>query len=119
MQLLCNFGYLYAIDANTSNIIWRNQLEGMSLSNCQSLLSFGNMILVGMNGNIAAVDKQSGDTVWVTKLPNKIYFVSLGTVKNRYFASCWGYLYKFDTESGSILYNNNLKGMGYHTVSFR
>ena len=80
-------------------------------------------LIIGTNGYVLALDATTGAELWRTKLQSGIFnsttrqdvgvLVSGGIV----FAGCQGNLFGLSLEDGSILWSNNLKGLGYNDVS--
>ncbi len=75
-----------------------------------------NYIFVGVAGQVAAIDKSSGQTFWTSKLKTGLLagagFVTLLVEDDKIYAHARGELYCLDIASGRILWTNGLKGMG-------
>ncbi len=81
------------------------------------------IIVIGCNGYVAAVNAGSGKEIWFTKLKDGVISGSRGKDVsvlldgNRIYAGCYGYLYCLDTETGKILWENELRGIGFNEVA--
>jgi len=82
-----------------------------------------NILIVGSNGFVSAIAADSGNELWRTKLRDGIMGGSYGSIVSvlidgdKIFAGCSGRLYCLDSLTGKILWNNDLKGMGYNVIS--
>ena len=79
------------------------------------------LIFVGLNGWVAALDRDSGDIVWYNQELNSGY-TTLLLDGDRLIASTNGYLYCLDPQNGKIAWKNPLTGYGTgiaHLVSTR
>ena len=82
-----------------------------------------NPLIIGSNGYVAAIDVMDGRELWRTRLQTGVFTatshsdVSVLVQDGFIFAGSRGNLFCLDVESGSILGNNELKGMGYNDVS--
>jgi len=77
-----------------------------------------NYIFVGTNGQVAAVEKSTGQTLWKTKIKGGFItpgtsFVTLLVDGDKVFAHTSGELFCLDAASGQILWTNDLPQMGY------
>ena len=72
------------------------------------------LIFVGLNGYVAALDRESGEIVWSQKNLESGY-VTLMLDGDRLIVSCNGYMFALDPLSGDILWNNRMKGYGSGT----
>ena len=75
-------------------------------------------LYVGTNRIVAALDPNTGEELWRTKLPNgTIGSAPSIVIKGQYlYIGCYGYAYCLDKRSGEIIWENGLPKMGYHTV---
>jgi outer membrane protein assembly factor BamB len=73
-------------------------------------------LYVGARGNVIAVDRATGDTLWTTELKGG-EFVDVMVVDGDLYAASKGRLYRLDPTSGDILWRNDLPGMGWGIVS--
>jgi outer membrane protein assembly factor BamB len=80
-----------------------------------------NLLFVGTKAQVAAIDKNSGETRWLTKLKGGLAggsnFVNLLVQDGRVYAHTYGELYCLDQETGAILWKNELSGLGYDIAS--
>ena len=80
-----------------------------------------NYIFVGVAGQVAAIEKSSGQILWTSKLKTGLLsgarFVTLLIEDDKIYAHANGELYCLDIASGRILWTNGLKGMGYEIAS--
>lgn len=80
-------------------------------------------LIIGSNGFVAAIDINSGDELWRTRLQSGVFSatshsdVSVLVQGGFVFAGSCGHLFCLDLESGSILWHNELKGMGHNDVA--
>ncbi len=74
-------------------------------------------IFIGLNGRVSAIEKRNGRTLWETRLKKGISssgtFVTLLVEEERIYAHTYGELYCLDTETGKLLWTNNLPGLGF------
>ena len=77
------------------------------------------LVLMAVNGRIAALLKSNGSTLWSTKLPGMMGdgFVTLATDDNQVYAYTKGQIHCLDLETGRFLWTNDLKGFGYGFAS--
>lgn len=73
------------------------------------------MILVGIGGYAVALDRATGSEVWRTKLRGSD-FVNVALDGRDVFASTRGRLYCLDAATGTIKWENELKGLGLGLV---
>lgn len=74
-----------------------------------------NFLILGINGHIVAINKDSGDEIWRTKLKSSSITVVTSDEKKIY-ASSAGHLFCLDKLTGKQLWSNSLKGLGYGTA---
>jgi len=80
-------------------------------------------LIIGSNGYVAAIDVMDGRELWRTALQTGIFSttshsdVSVLVQGGFVLAGSRGHLFCLDAENGSILWHNELKGMGYNDVS--
>jgi outer membrane protein assembly factor BamB len=70
------------------------------------------MVFVGFKSKVVALDRDSGDLVWVWESPNGRGYVAVLVDGDRVIASVQGYTYCLAPWDGSILWQNPLSGMG-------
>jgi hypothetical protein len=71
------------------------------------------LIYVGFNSRIAALDRATGELVWDWKAPHGGGFVALLLDGEQLIASVQGYTWALDPLTGDTLWENLLKGFGY------
>lgn len=71
------------------------------------------LIYVGFNSRIAALDRATGELVWNWKAPYGSGFVALLLDGEQLIASVQGYTWALDPSTGDTLWENQLKGFGY------
>jgi outer membrane protein assembly factor BamB len=83
-------------------------------------LTIRDLIFVGFNSRIAAMDANSGDIIWNWRAPKPAsggYVTLLLLDENRLIASVNGYTYCLDPTNGEQLWYNELAGFGTGAVS--
>jgi len=82
------------------------------------------LLYIGSNGHVAAVDPGTGNEVWRTVLGGGGLFTSTRSQDvcvlqhdGRVFAGCYGHLFCLDAATGSVLWQNGLQGMGFNDVT--
>lgn len=71
----------------------------------------------GTNRFVAAVNSRTGEELWRTRLPHGGGSIVTVLVGRAYlFAGHAGHVYCLDKRLGSVLWENDLPKMGYHTV---
>lgn len=75
-------------------------------------MTIDDLLFVGFNRRVAALDKQTGELVWQWKAPHGTGFVTLLVEDERIFASVNGYTYALDAATGAELWYNGLSGFG-------
>jgi len=77
------------------------------------------LIFVGLNGTVLAMDRQNGRAIWEWQSPKPSRgFVSLMLDGDRIMAGLGGYLYCLDAATGKLLWQNPLTGYGLGICSF-
>jgi outer membrane protein assembly factor BamB len=71
-----------------------------------------NLVFVGFNSRVAALDRHSGEIVWKWKSPKGTGFAAVLLDGDRLIVSLQGYTYCLDPLSGDSLWFNPLSGMG-------
>jgi outer membrane protein assembly factor BamB len=72
------------------------------------------LVYIGFNSRVAAIDRQSGEIVWSWKSPKGTSnFVALLLDGDRVIVSVQGYTYCLDPITGQQLWDNPFKGFGY------
>ena len=72
------------------------------------------LVFVGFNSRVIAMDRDSGEVQWSWKAPKGIsQHVAVMLDGDRLIVSIQGYMYALDPETGDTLWFNELSGMGY------
>ncbi|MBI1371854.1 MAG: hypothetical protein GC159_03720 [Phycisphaera sp.] len=78
----------------------------------------GNLVFVGFNSHVVALDRDSGKIAWDWSAPHGSGYVSLLLIDDRHLiASVNGYTYCLDPCSGGQVWYNGLSGMGMGVTS--
>jgi outer membrane protein assembly factor BamB len=77
------------------------------------------MVFVGLNSRVAALDRETGETIWDWRAPKpRRGYVSLLLLdERRLIASASGYTYCLDPRTGMQLWYNELSGFGVGVTS--
>jgi outer membrane protein assembly factor BamB len=70
------------------------------------------LLFVGFNRRIAAMQRSDGQLVWQWKAPHGSGYVALLLDGGTLFASVDGYTYALDPATGELLWTNTLSGLG-------
>lgn len=70
------------------------------------------LLFVGFNRRIAALQRSDGELVWQWKAPRGTGYVALLLDGGTLFASVDGYTYALDPVTGDLLWTNTLSGLG-------
>jgi len=74
------------------------------------------LVFVGLNGRVAALESSTGELVWEWRSPKSGY-VNLLVERNIVIAGVNGYIYGLDPRNGEQLWFNELKGYGLGVTS--
>jgi outer membrane protein assembly factor BamB len=74
-------------------------------------VSIDQLIFVGLNGYVVALDRDTGEVVWSCS-ELKWGYVSLLLDGDRLIVSTNGYLFCLDPRTGAVLWQNPLRGYG-------
>jgi outer membrane protein assembly factor BamB len=91
------------------------------MSTDRPLPALGQLVFVGLNGWVAALDRDSGEIVWKCS-ELKSGYTTLLLDGDRLIASTNGYLYCLDPQTGKVVWSNPLRGLRTgvaHVVSVR
>lgn len=80
--------------------------------NDRDKLSVLDLIYVGFNSRVVALNRDTGEIVWQWKSPKGSGFVGTLLDGDRIVASVQGYMYCLDALTGEEYWSNPLKGMG-------
>jgi outer membrane protein assembly factor BamB len=81
------------------------------------------ILFIGCNGHVAAIDIATGSEIWRTKLKTGVVsatsYEDVCTLEHegRVYAGCNGHLFCLDGATGTILWHNGLEGMGHNDVT--
>ena len=75
-------------------------------------VSPADMVFVGFNKRVCALNRDTGELVWSWKAPEGSGYVVLLYDSDRLIASIQGYTYCLDPATGEQMWSNPLKGMG-------
>lgn len=81
------------------------------------------ILYIGTNGHVAAIQPADGQELWRTKLGAGMFGATTSQDvcvlehEDRVFASCYGHLFCLDAASGKILWQNDLKGLGHNDIT--
>jgi len=70
------------------------------------------MVFVGFNSRVVALDRRSGEKVWSWVAPRGTGFVAVLLDGDQLVVSCNGYTYALRPETGETLWQNPLEGEG-------
>jgi outer membrane protein assembly factor BamB len=74
--------------------------------------SIGDLIYLGLNSRVVALDRYTGEIVWTWKSPEGSGNVLVMVDADRIIASVMGYMYCLDPLFGQEVWRNQLKGYG-------
>ena len=75
-------------------------------------MNIGDLVFVGFNSRIAALNRETGELVWEWKAPKGTGYVVVLVDGDRLYASIYGYTYCLDPMTGTVLWFNELAGFG-------
>lgn len=93
------------------------QTESPNASGSKVDRTVADLVFLGFNSRIAALDRFTGEIVWEWKSPKGSGFVTLLLDADRLIASIQGYTYCLDPLFGQQVWSNNMKGFGIGTTS--
>jgi outer membrane protein assembly factor BamB len=80
-------------------------------------------LYIGSNGYVCAIDISTGTEKWRTKLQQGLLKATSGSDvcvlvhENKVFAGSCGHLFCLSSDTGQVLWHNELKGMGNNDVT--
>ena len=74
--------------------------------------ALADVVFVGFNSRVAALDRYTGELVWSWKAPTGRGFTALLLDGDRLLVSIQGYTYCLHPMDGSLLWKNALQGFG-------
>ena len=81
----------------------------------KSEVTLGDLVFVGFNKQVIALDRYTGDIVWDWKAPQGSGFPAILVNGDRIIVSVQGYTYCLEPTTGSQVWFNELKGKGTRT----
>ena len=87
----------------------------MSNGNAERPLT--DLIFVGFNSRVAALDRFTGEIAWEWKSPQGSGYVSIFLDGDRLIAAVNGYVYCLDPLFGQVVWHNPMKGFGFGVTS--
>ena len=79
--------------------------------------NYDHLLFAGTYGNVVAIDKGSGATVWQTALPKSSYqLVSILFEDDTVFCAAKGRVFALDPANGSLLWTNEMPGLRHGLV---
>lgn len=79
----------------------------------KNVLTVDDLVFVGFNSRIAALDRANGELVWDWTSPHGSGFVAMLLEGDQLVVSVSGYTFALDPATGETLWTNLLKGFGY------
>jgi outer membrane protein assembly factor BamB len=81
-------------------------------------MNIHDLVFVGLNARVAALDRSTGEIIWEWKSPKPLGgYVTLLIDQNFLIAAVNGYIYGLDPKTGEQLWFNGLKGYGAGVTS--
>jgi len=80
-------------------------------------MNIEDLVFVGFNSRVAALDQQTGEIVWDWSAPRGWRYVSLLLDGPRLFVAIAGYTYCLDAVTGQQLWTNPMTGFGLGVTS--
>jgi outer membrane protein assembly factor BamB len=80
-------------------------------------MEIAEMVFVAFNKNIVALDQTTGSTLWTWKMPHGSQYPTLLVQNERLFVCAMGYTFCLDPITGTLLWENDLPGMGVGVAS--
>jgi outer membrane protein assembly factor BamB len=78
---------------------------------------FNDLVFVGFNSRVAAINRDTGDLAWQWKSPKGTGYVTIMLDGDRLIVSVVGYTYCLIPSTGQVLWSNELPGMGTGVAS--
>ncbi len=75
-------------------------------------IGIGELVFVGFNARVAALNRETGELVWTWKATKGSGYVSVLLDTDRLIVSVQGYTYCLDPITGAELWINELSGLG-------
>lgn len=110
------------IDSRTGKVVWDTRIPEASGYLVTLLLDL-DRLYAGTARRVACLDAGSGEVLWATTVAKLGEPVSLALDPRppgmHLIASSAGLLFGLDADSGALLWDEGLSGMGYHPVCLR
>lgn len=74
--------------------------------------TIADLVFVGFNSQVVALDRYSGEKIWTWKSPQGKGYVAVLAEHDRLVVSVQGYMYCLDPQFGQEVWRNPLEGMG-------
>jgi|SRR5688572_18561410 len=80
-------------------------------------------LFIGSNGHVCAIDPQSGNEVWRTRLQEGVFVatrsedVSILVKNGKVYAGSHGHLFALSASTGEVLWHNELKGLRFNDIA--
>lgn len=114
---LATVGHVCCLDRSNGKILWDRPL---GLKGYPTLLCAPGVLFATGDGYVACLAEQDGRILWHTYIGiSSPASISLDQSCSRLFIACAGMVFALVSQSGDLIWNNELKGMGYHHVSMR
>ncbi len=91
--------------------------EGIAPASRAHESTLADLIFVGLNRRVIALDRFTGQEVWVWKAPKGTGFASVFLDGDRLIVGISGYVYCLDPVYGQPVWENSLKGYGHGLMS--
>jgi outer membrane protein assembly factor BamB len=101
----CTDFYLYALDANTGNLLWRFQ-TGNVVETSPTVVN-GVVYLTASAGTVYALDALTGQPVWNFYVGNSVFSSPMVANGVLYFGSNNQYLYALDAQTGTTIWTKS------------
>jgi outer membrane protein assembly factor BamB len=75
-----------------------------------------NVIFVGIKGTVMALNRATGETLWMTELKGSD-FVNLVIDDDNLYATTKGEIFCLDPSNGALRWHNGLSGLGWGLVT--
>jgi outer membrane protein assembly factor BamB len=114
--------HVACIDAETGETIWQQQFQQSATSTLVSLLHYKDLLFAASYGGVACLTV-SGELRWQTKVSGLSEPVALaldpGVPGGRLLLGAGGKLFALSADDGTLLWTNELPGLGYHPICLR
>ncbi len=79
--------------------------------------TIADLVYVGLNRRVIALDRYTGDMVWQWKAPSGSGYVTILLDGDRLVAGVGGYIYCLDPLFGQLVWHNPMRGFGSGVTS--